>query len=734
MSDRQSGARVNSMLTFLLVSVVCGVVVAGMWMPFAGVASAGTKTVAANLQNVPADLTVPQQAEGSKVLLADGSTLAEFYDQNREYVALDQISPMMQKAQLAVEDHRFYSHGAIDLQGVLRAFAGNVAGGDISGGGSTLSQQYIKQVRIQLAQEKNDAEAEAAAQEATLSRKILEMRYAVALEEQLTSQLGSLKAAKDQILERYLNISYYGDGAYGVQAAAQHYFGIDASELNLEQSAMLAGLVQSPSQTDPVNNTKAGIERRNVVLDQILRWDQEGVWFEGLDQLTQEQVDAAKATGFDPSRVVEDSSGCTAARYPFICQYVENVLLSDEMSELGATRDDRQRTLYRGGLTIQTVINPATQDAAQNAISNLVSPTDPAVSVAVMTDPKTGLIKAMAQSRPVMGDNAEAGETYYNYAVDESMGGADGYQAGSTFKAFVAAAAIDQGFIPDRTIYNAPATKNWAGTTFRGCNGDFSLVDSWQVSNSWKTGSMNLNTAMAYSVNNYFVALERDAGVCASVRMAEKVGMKLASNDGTTLEDYGDVASFTLGALNVTPLSMAEAYATFANRGVHCDPIILSSIKTENGTEVPVPSANCQQVIDENTADGVNSVLKSVLQSGGTGYSQRLSGDYDQAGKTGTAGSTATESAVWFNAYTPDLEGVAMISVDSGDDYWTGRSKTLTGLQLANGTYLSGNSTTESGGIWRSMMSAEIGTITNPSSFAGYTPKSSTQSELYTGR
>lgn len=722
------------MVTFLLVSVVCGVIVAGMWMPFAGVAASATKTMAANLQNVPADLTVPQQAEGSKVLLADGSTLAEFYDQNREYVTLDQISPMMQKAQLAIEDHRFYSHGAIDAQGVIRAFAGNVVGGDISGGGSTLTQQYIKQVRIQLAQENNDAEAEAAAQEATLSRKILEMRYAVALEEQLSNELGSLQAAKAQILERYLNIAYYGDGAYGVQAAAQHYFGVNASELNLEQSAMLAGLVQSPSDTDPVNNTDAGIKRRNVVLDQMLRWDQEGRWFDGLDQLTQEQVDAAKATGFDQSKVVDDSSGCTVSPYPFICQYVENVLLSDQMSELGSTPDERQRALFRGGLKIQTVINPATQDAAQQAISGLVSPTDPAVSVAVMTDPKTGLIKAMAQSRPVMGTDSEAGETYYNYAVDQSMGGAEGYQAGSTFKAFVAAAAIDEGFIPDQTIYNAPSSKDWAGTSFKGCSGDFSLVDSWKVSNSWKTGSMNLNTAMAYSVNNYFVALERDAGICASVQMAEKVGMKLSSDDGSTLEDYGDVASFTLGALNVTPLSMAEAYATFANRGVHCDPIILSSIKTEDGSDVAVPSANCQQVIDENTADGVNSVLKSVLQSGGTGASQRLSGDYDQAGKTGTAGSTETESAVWFNAYTPDLEGVAMISVDSGDDYWTGRSKTLTGLRLANGSYLSGNSTTESGSIWRSMMTAEIGNISNPLSFAGYTPKNSTQSSMYTGR
>ena len=172
-------------------------------------------------------------------------------------------------------------------------------------------------------------------------------------------------------------------------------------------------------------------------------------------------------------RADEGAATMICLLYTSICQYTENVLLSDQMSSLGADRDARKRALYRGGLKIQTVVEPDAQDAAQSAITALVKPTDPVVSVAVMTDPKTGLIKAMAQSKPVMGTNTDAGETYYNYAVGQDMGGAEGYQAGSTFKAFVAAAAISEGFIPSQTYYNAPATKNWEGTTFKNCDGNF---------------------------------------------------------------------------------------------------------------------------------------------------------------------------------------------------------------------------------------------------------------------
>lgn len=733
MAARPGDSRLYSMLILVALSAVIGVFVAGMGLPFAAVASNAAGSASDSLDDVTTQLTIPHQAEKSEVLLANGESLASFFDQNRQPVSLDEISPAMQKAQLAIEDHRFYEHGAVDAQGILRAAVGQLAGE--SGGGSTLTQQYVKQVRIQIAQDNGDTEAEAEAQAPTLSRKILEMRYAVALEAELTQEKGSLKAAKDTILENYLNIAYYGDGAYGVQAAAKHYFGIDAKDLDVTQSAMLAGLVQNPSTTDPVNYTDAAIARRNVVLDAMLKWDQEDDWFSGTAELTQEDVDAAKATDFDQSKVTENYSGCASSRYPFICQYVENTLLSDDMTSLGNDRESRERALYRGGLKIQTVIEPDAQDAAQNAISALVSPTDPVVSVAVMTDPKTGLIKSMAQSKPVMGTNSAAGETYYNYAVSQDMGGAEGYQAGSTFKAFVAAAAIAQGFIPDKTYYNAPSTKNWEGTTFKDCQGDFkySSGDSkgWTVSNSWKTGNMNMLTGMGASVNNYFVALERDAGICSSIQMAETVGMKLADPNLDMLS-YQNVPSFTLGALNVTPLSMAEAYATFANRGIHCDPVILADAKTADGNELAVPSANCTQVIDPNVADGMNLVMQQVMKTGGTGVASKVSGDYDQAGKTGTAGSTETESAVWFNAYTPELEGVAMVSVDPGNSYWSGRTQTLTGLTTGSGRTLSGNSTTESGGIWKAMMEAEL-PKTTATKFHGYTAPSTTQPAAYKG-
>ena len=734
MSSRQGDSRLYSFVILAVLSVTCGVFIAGMGIPFAALASDAAGSASSSLNNVTTQLTIPHQAENSQILLANGDVLASFFDQNREPVGLDQISPLMQKAQMAIEDHRFYDHGAVDAQGILRAALGQVVGN--SGGGSTLTQQYVKQVRIQIAQDNGDTKAEQEAQAPTMSRKILEMRYAVALEQELTKQKGSLKAAKDAILENYLNIAYYGDGAYGVQAAAKHYFGVNAKDLDLEQSAMLAGLVQSPSDTDPVNHPDAAIARRNVVLEQMLKWDQEGTWFTGSPQLTSDQVQQAKDIGFDQSKVTENYSGCASSKYPFICQYTENVLLSDQMSSLGADRDARKRALYRGGLKIQTVVEPDAQDAAQSAITALVKPTDPVVSVAVMTDPKTGLIKAMAQSKPVMGTNTDAGETYYNYAVGQDMGGAEGYQAGSTFKAFVAAAAISEGFIPSQTYYNAPATKNWEGTTFKNCDGNFVFKSGdgqgWTVSNSWKTGNMNMLTGMGASVNNYFVALERDAGICSSIKMAETVGMQLADSN-TPMENYQNVPSFTLGALNVTPISMAEAYATFANRGIHCDPVILASAKTADGNSLPVPPGNCKQVIDPTVADGVNLVMQQVLKTGGTGVASKVPGNYDQAGKTGTADSTETESAVWFNAYTPELEGVAMISVDPGNTYWTGRQQTLTGLRTGSGAVLSGNSTTESGGIWKAMMSAQL-PKTPATQFAPYTPTTTSMPAAYTGR
>lgn len=233
------GKRLYSLVMFLVVSVLGGLLIAGLVVPAAGVSAEVSKSTAAAMDALPAELVEVPLAQKSKVLLADGSTLVNFYDGNRQYVTLDKIAPIMQKAQIAIEDHRFYEHGAMDLQGTLRALVSTVRGN--TQGASTLTQQYVKMSLISAAQARGDSDGVQKAQN-TITRKIQELRYAIALEKQLT---------KDQILERYLNIAYYGDGAYGVEAAALNYFGVHASKLTCPRPPCWAGMVRNPVGTNP---------------------------------------------------------------------------------------------------------------------------------------------------------------------------------------------------------------------------------------------------------------------------------------------------------------------------------------------------------------------------------------------------------------------------------------------------------------------------------------------------
>src|SRR5690606_18732606 len=241
-------------------------------------------------------------------------------------------------------------------------------------------------------------------------RKIKELRYAIALEQQLS---------KDEILERYLNLAYYGDGAYGVEAAARHYFGTSAEKLTLDQAALLAGLVQDPNQLNPVRNPDAALQRRDVVINRMAE----------LKLITPDQAAEAKDRGFEADQVQRTRNGCAASKYPFICDYVRRTLL--QLPSLGRTPEEREQTLNRGGLTIRTAIDPKTQRMAERQLSKVVAPEDSVIATMNMIEPGTGLILAMAQSRPVMGDDAEKGETYYNYSAPPELGGAEGFQAGS---------------------------------------------------------------------------------------------------------------------------------------------------------------------------------------------------------------------------------------------------------------------------------------------------------------
>ena len=623
---------------FIIVSALCGVLAAGVVLPAVGMAVATGKAAEGSLDDLPAAFDQPAQSQRSEVLDANGDVLAYFFEENRVYVPLTKIAPVMQQAIISIEDHRFYEHGPLDAVGTLRALATNLLAGGVTQGGSTLTQQYVKMVQIEEAKKAGDDAGVQAAQDDSYGRKIKELRYAISVEKTLS---------KDEILERYLNIAYFGDGAYGIEVAARHYFGTSAAKLTLPQAAMLAGMVQNPTAYNPVQHPDAAIKRRNVVLNRMAE----------LNVVSPAQLAKATKTKFHPKRVVPFSSGCQGTDYPFLCDYVYRSL--EQTPSLGETVEERQQAIKRGGLVIKTKIDPATQDKIQRAVSSVVGPTDPVISTMNMIEPGTGLIVAMAQSRPVMGDSAKKGETYWNYSVPPSMGGAQGFQAGSTFKAFTAAAALEKG-IPLSKRYNAAARMDFTGRTFATCDGP-AQVGPWRVSNSTGVnGSMDMYRAAQFSVNTYFVQLALEVGMCDVVRMAEKLGVESSTADAP-ISSYDDKPSFTLGTVEVSPLSLAEAYATFASGGIHCDPIILESITNRSGDKREVPSANCQRVITEDVANAMSSLLSSVMTKG-TGRRALTADGRPQAGKTGTIDSNA---AVWFAGYTPQVAGVAMISIDN---------------------------------------------------------------------
>lgn len=635
-SPKRVGNVAYSLVMFVVVSVLSGVLIAGLFVPVAGMAGVSSKAAASELDKIPASLETPIPPLRSRVLMANGALLAHFFDENRIYVTLDKIAPVMRQAQIAIEDHRFYEHGALDLRGTLRAFVRNTSGEGNTQGGSSITQQYVKMVLVESCQGDEACVKQATA--VTVERKIRELRYAIALEKRFT---------KDQILERYLNIAYYGEGAYGVEAAARHYYNKHASELILPEATMLAGLVQNPDANNPMTNKAAALERRDVVVNRMLE----------LKIITAAQARSAKDKGFDRGNVKRTRNGCVGTRFPFLCDYVYRTLLT--MPSLGKTAKERGDRVKRGGLTIQTMIDPKTQARAQKAVNRVIGPKDPLISTMNMIQPGTGLIVAMAQSRPVMG--SKKGQTWWNLAVDPDMGGIQGYQAGSTFKAYTAAAALERG-IPISKKFNAKRTMDFSGRRFQSCQGSVPVYGKWKVSNSTgHNGMMNMAKGAAWSVNTYFVQLELATGMCRVTKMAKRVGVKLGTRGIDLVDFYNTKPSFTLGSVEVSPLSMAEAYATFAARGIHCNPIIIKSVITRTGKKLEVPDGNCQRVMSKDVADGVSKLLRGVMSSG-TGIRARTSDGRPQAGKTGTIDSN---EAVWFIGYTPEITGAAMISIDN---------------------------------------------------------------------
>jgi membrane peptidoglycan carboxypeptidase len=679
---------VQSVVLFLGVSVLSGALAAGLVIPFAGLLGFGTEKTSETFEKLPTELQQQPLPVRSRIVAADGSQIAYIYDQNRVNVRLSQVTSIMKKAIIAVEDSRFYEHGALDAKGTLRALARNKAADGVTQGGSSITQQLVKMTLIQ--QAATEAEQKAATAE-TYERKIKELRYAVALEKQFT---------KDQILERYLNIAYFGDGAYGVEAAARHYYRTTAGKLTLAQAATLAGLVKNPGGYDPTNYPTRAKDRRDVVLHRM----------QDLKLITPQQSAAAmKQPVIDMDHLGRVPNGCANSRYPFYCEYVVAKLLDNP--SLGKTRAERERMLKTGGLTITTSLDPSVQAKTQAAVNAKSKPTDNTIVAMTVVQPGTGLVKAMAQSRPY-GNDKKQGETVFNFNTERSYpGGFGGFQNGSTMKAFTIAAAIRQG-VPLSYKINSPDTIDLGGKKWKTCGGHVTAEKDYRPKNSTRGGDLDLIHAAMYSTNTYFLQLSQRIGLCGITTLATQLGVvngKTTYNpvykDGKVIgkkvyEQQGKplvaVPSYTLGVGNVTPLMLSNAYATFAARGKYCTPTVITSIKNKLNSPLPTPGANCIQAMQQAYADGVNKVLWSVVnEPGGTGNRMRL--DRPTAGKTGTVNDN---KAVWFIGYTPDYAGATVVSDADPPQNNLARGHTLNGRHLSD---VSGSGT--AGPIWKLAMS-----------------------------
>jgi membrane peptidoglycan carboxypeptidase len=649
------------------VSAMAGALVAGLVIPLAGLTGIGTKEIADSLRRLPQRLTAQPPDVRSRILAADGSLIANLYDENRVPVALNQIAPAMRQAIVAIEDSRFYQHGAIDLQGTLRAMIRNNATGSIQGG-SSITQQYVKLTLLESA--RTPAEQRAATAP-TYQRKLTELRYAIAVEQQYS---------KDDILARYLNLANFGDGTYGIQTAAQHYYGVNASALTLPEAAMLAGIVKNPSGYDPVTNPVRATDRRYTVIQRMLQ----------LGVISVAEANSALRTPvIDPSQVRPVRNGCANSPYPFYCEYVVSKLLQNPA--LGATVQARDHYLKTGGLTIRTSIDPRIQAAAQTSIDKRSKPTDNTIAAITVVEPGTGLVKAMVQSKPY---GAGRDQTAYNYNVEKSYaGGYGGFQNGSTMKAFTVAAAIQQGIAIDYQI-NSPQQIDLSGVPFRTCHG-WTRDLNYQPKNSTRSGDFSMVDAARYSVNTYFLQLSEKTGLCAPATIAAKLGMYNAQ----TLRPLDQVVSFTLGVGYVTPLMLSNAYATFAARGVYCEPMLVTSIADQTGKSIGTPGQSCKQVLEPWVADGVNRVLGAVMQPGGTGGNLAF-GNWDLAGKTGTINQNL---AVWFSGYTPNLAAAAVVA-DATPPY----TNLMFGHQLDGQDILDPTGSGTAGPLWESAMRGSL--------------------------
>jgi membrane peptidoglycan carboxypeptidase len=626
--DQHAHPRLRAFAVLFLVAVpLAGALIAGMLVPWVVGPGMVARSSANLLSPLPGVLSDETPAGNTAVLAADGSLITWFYRNNRTPVTADQISPVMKQALIDIEDARFYEHHGVDLEGTARALARNLLAGEVMEGGSTITQQLVKQTLLQSA---TTAEERQKATESSVGRKLREARLALALEEQYT---------KSEILTRYLNLVYYGEGAYGIQAAAQRYFSVNAADLTLPQAAMLAGLVQTPSLDDPLADPERARVRRNQVLQRMVRFG----------HATAEEVAAILPAPVAVAPSAPPPNGCVAAlRGGFFCDYLQRHLTQT----LGISQDQ----LETGGLTIKTTLRPDLQDSGDQAVLNHLAMGDPLAGMFTAVEPGTGHVLAMSVNRRFGYDAADPAQESVALNVVASQG------AGSTYKVFVAASALEGGVPPWNTIttsdpYVSHVYKKLGGT----------VGAPYVVQNAGKyPPTLTMVEALVRSSNTYFVALEDQLGsVEGPVRMAQRMG--LFSIDPVADEVIADRrGSFTLGAEATSPLALASAYSTLAASGTQCDPTPVTAVLDRRGS--PLTGADGAPL---NTGD--TCVAGAVPPAVATTLDQILVGDVASSIGTGTraaipghtiAGKTGTSQdrfSVAFVGYTPQFAASVMV-------------------------------------------------------------------------
>ena len=671
------------LLAYIMLAVCGGVAASVLFVPGVVGANKAAKAVIPSLKVENVDFDVTSLPQKSTMYARDGSTvIATFYNQNRIVVPLKKISKTMQQAVVAREDRRFWTHAGVDVQGVMRAFVQTYLVKGSQQGGSSLTQQYVKNVLLMQAIEDDDSIAQYHATEDTIARKIREMLISVQMEK---------KYSKAEILQGYLNIAQFGNNLYGVETAAQRYFSVSAADLNVVQSATIAAITKNPSQYDPLveENQKESENQRNIVLKLML---QEGY-------ITQKQYTEAVNTPLkDTLKVQAVNVGCQdTGDYAYFCDFVVHRIQNSE--EFGKTRAERNKLLQEGGLKIVTTLDVEANSTMMETARNTIPPDDPSGMEIAMAavKPGTGEVLSFGLNRYYDATPAAANDptkTSQNYAVDLADGGGSGWTIGSSWKPINLIAWMEAG----HSINDNLQTSTSYPTTDFACSNYSGGADSWNVSNAMGAGTVNPESpflGLVRSHNTTQASMGAILKLCKVADTATELGYHDAATGETIDKTQVYTPSMMIGSVNVSPLTMASIFAVYASNGVQCNPIAISKVTDKDGNDLKVPSANCHQAVDKDIIQTLAYTLnQGTVRSDGAGWSFRLADGRKSFGKTGTSEDLAVSGgsfipnqiaafAVVGDAQNPYTNRISNIAINGRyNSYWDG--STIAGPAVTN--------------------------------------------------